>query len=50
MTPALVTHKGASADSGHYIGWTRKDDDEPAPSGEEDWYKFDGGSVDASRN
>ncbi|WVQ81758.1 hypothetical protein IAT38_003883 [Cryptococcus sp. DSM 104549] len=24
---AMVTHKGASADSGHYIGWARKDRD-----------------------
>lgn len=49
----MVTHKGASADSGealtmsrsnyvgHYIGWTRKDDT-IAPLGEEEWYKFDG--------
>ncbi|TXT13476.1 hypothetical protein VHUM_00843 [Vanrija humicola] len=38
---AMVTHKGASAESGHYIGWTRKDDGEIAASGEEQWYKFD---------
>lgn len=48
LTPALVTHKGASADSGHYIGWTRKDDGEPAASGEEDWYKFDGKLADTA--
>lgn len=37
----MVTHKGASADSGHYIGWARKDGGFEA-SGEEEWYKFDG--------
>lgn len=38
---AMVTHKGASADSGHYIGWARKEGGFD-PSGEEEWYKFDG--------
>ncbi|KAK1926366.1 CNG04540-like protein [Papiliotrema laurentii] len=40
----MITHKGASADSGHYIGWTRKEDSF-APSGEEEWYKFDDDKV-----
>jgi len=50
---ALVTHKGASADSGHYIGWARKDavnrsksdsvDDQEADR--EVWYKFDDDKV-----
>jgi ubiquitin carboxyl-terminal hydrolase 14 len=39
----MVTHKGASADSGHYIGWTRNDKSGTfVASGEEEWYKFDG--------
>ncbi|WOO77819.1 Ubiquitin carboxyl-terminal hydrolase 6 [Vanrija pseudolonga] len=42
---AMVTHKGASAESGHYIGWTRKDDGEITASGEEQWYKFDDDKV-----
>ena len=29
----VVTHKGRSADSGHYIGWVRQ--------GGDDWLKFD---------
>lgn len=29
----VVTHKGRSADSGHYVGWCRQKDD--------DWMKFD---------
>jgi ubiquitin carboxyl-terminal hydrolase 14 len=37
----MVTHKGASADSGHYIGWARKSEGFVA-SGDEEWYKFDG--------
>lgn len=41
---AMVTHKGPSADSGHYIGWTRKEDS-IAASGEEEWYKFDDDKV-----
>jgi len=41
---AMVTHKGASADSGHYIGWSRKEGS-LAPSGEEEWFKFDGQST-----
>lgn len=41
LIKAMVTHKGPSAEAGHYIGWVRKDGDF-APSGEEEWYKFDG--------
>ncbi|CAD6583113.1 MAG: deubiquitinating enzyme [Tremellales sp. Tagirdzhanova-0007] len=41
---AMVTHKGASADSGHYIGWTRSDNS-VAASGEEEWFKFDDDKV-----
>jgi len=36
----MVTHKGPSADSGHYIGWTLKEG-AYVPSGAEEWYKFD---------
>lgn len=49
--PGIVTHKGASADGGHYIGWVKKDAidatlssptatpnyDDPG----DEWYKFD---------
>nr|CCM73231.1 CNG04540p [Kwoniella mangrovensis] len=42
---AMVTHKGASADSGHYIGWTRKESEVPVASSEEEWYKFDDDKV-----
>jgi len=42
---AIVTHKGASADSGHYIGFVKKDAFHPPKSyleeGDEDWYQFD---------
>jgi ubiquitin carboxyl-terminal hydrolase 14 len=31
---AVLTHVGRSADAGHYMAWTRKDED--------NWYKFDG--------
>lgn len=45
-----MTHKGASADGGHYIGWVRKSAleelDESAPEGDkEEWYKFDDDKV-----
>jgi ubiquitin carboxyl-terminal hydrolase 14 len=36
---AVVTHKGRSADSGHYIGWGRQTDT--------DWLKFDDDVVSA---
>jgi len=47
---AIVTHKGASADGGHYIAWVRKDEllppDAPeSDSLEEEWYKFDDDKV-----
>ncbi|CAE7143757.1 unnamed protein product [Rhizoctonia solani] len=47
---AIVTHKGASADGGHYIGWVRKSAletlDDSAPEGDkEEWYKFDDDKV-----
>jgi len=42
---AIVTHKGASADSGHYIGFVKKDAFHEPKSyleeGNEDWYQFD---------
>jgi ubiquitin carboxyl-terminal hydrolase 14 len=31
----VVTHKGRSADSGHYIGWVRKE------AGSSQWWKYD---------
>lgn len=34
---SIVTHRGRSADGGHYVGWTKKDD--------EWWYKFDDNDV-----
>ncbi|KAJ9118119.1 hypothetical protein QFC22_004020 [Naganishia vaughanmartiniae] len=42
---AIVTHKGPSADSGHYIAWARQEPSEDVVPGEEDWYKFDGYSI-----
>nr|ACZ51495.1 CNG04540-like protein [Kwoniella heveanensis] len=42
---ALITHKGASADSGHYIGWARKDSEPFVPSNEQQWYKYDDDKV-----
>jgi len=42
---AIVTHKGASADSGHYIGFVKKDAFHKPKSyleeGDEEWYQFD---------
>ncbi|KAF9365624.1 Ubiquitin carboxyl-terminal hydrolase 14 [Mortierella sp. NVP85] len=37
---AVLTHIGRSADSGHYIGWTRK-------AGTDEWYKYDDDKVTA---
>lgn len=47
----IVTHKGASADGGHYIGWVKKDAIELANSSgsskpnyddpKDEWFKFD---------
>jgi len=46
---ALVTHKGASADGGHYIAWVRKDELQPTTEvdvpGTEEWFKFDDDKV-----
>jgi len=47
---AIVTHKGPSADGGHYIGWVRKDGLAPQTDGDYDggddnWYKFDDDKV-----
>ncbi|CAK9165303.1 unnamed protein product [Ilex paraguariensis] len=48
---AVLTHKGRSADSGHYVGWVKQesgkwmefDDDNPIPQREEDITKLSGG-------
>ncbi|KAJ6539926.1 hypothetical protein B0H10DRAFT_2203739 [Mycena sp. CBHHK59/15] len=47
---AIVTHKGAAADAGHYIGFVKKSVFHPPKLGEEqesdeDWYKFDDDKV-----
>ncbi|KAJ9101626.1 hypothetical protein QFC20_005155 [Naganishia adeliensis] len=42
---AIVTHKGPSADSGHYIAWSRQEASDNVIPGEEDWYKFDDDKV-----
>jgi len=45
---AIVTHKGASADSGHYIGFVKKSVFHPPKSyteDDEDWYQFDDDKV-----
>ncbi|KAI8074680.1 hypothetical protein BC940DRAFT_231172 [Gongronella butleri] len=39
---AVLTHIGRSADSGHYIGWVKKDHDE--------WHKFDDDKVSVVRD
>jgi ubiquitin carboxyl-terminal hydrolase 14 len=37
-----VTHKGAAADAGHYIGFVKKNVFHPGSADDdEDWYKFD---------
>ncbi|KAF8335818.1 uncharacterized protein EI90DRAFT_2969410 [Cantharellus anzutake] len=51
----IVTHKGASADGGHYIGWVKRDAiEEPSPTAKpedkydattDEWYKFDDDKV-----
>ncbi|KAK7055476.1 ubiquitin carboxyl-terminal hydrolase [Favolaschia claudopus] len=46
----IVTHKGAAADAGHYIGFVKKSVFHPPKLGEEqesdeDWYKFDDDKV-----
>ncbi|GAV80267.1 ubiquitin domain-containing protein/UCH domain-containing protein [Cephalotus follicularis] len=48
---AVLTHKGRSADSGHYVGWVKQesgkwieyDDENPIPQREEDITKLSGG-------
>uniref|UniRef100_A0A6N2MPK4 Ubiquitin carboxyl-terminal hydrolase n=1 Tax=Salix viminalis TaxID=40686 RepID=A0A6N2MPK4_SALVM len=48
---AVLTHKGRSADSGHYVAWVKQesgkwiefDDDNPIPQREEDIAKLSGG-------
>uniref|UniRef100_A0A1D1Y2F2 Ubiquitin carboxyl-terminal hydrolase n=1 Tax=Anthurium amnicola TaxID=1678845 RepID=A0A1D1Y2F2_9ARAE len=48
---SVLTHKGRSADSGHYVGWVKQengkwvqfDDDNPIPQREEDITKLSGG-------
>jgi ubiquitin carboxyl-terminal hydrolase 14 len=45
---AIVTHKGAAADAGHYIGFVKKSvfaSDPLAAEDDEDWYKFDDDKV-----
>ena len=46
---AIVTHKGASADGGHYIGFVKKNVFHTSGDGldedDEDWYKFDDDKV-----
>jgi len=41
----IVTHKGASADSGHYIGYVRSPPKEDDKEDDEGWYKFDDDKV-----
>lgn len=54
--PAIVTHKGAAADAGHYMSYVKKSVFHPtsySPEGlagsldedDEDWYKFDDNKV-----
>ena len=51
MLQAVLTHKGRSSNSGHYVGWVRQkgetwlkcDDDEVSPVHEEDVLKLSGG-------
>ncbi|KAG9044628.1 deubiquitinating enzyme [Tulasnella sp. UAMH 9824] len=45
---AIVTHKGASADGGHYIAWVRKDELQPSNvpgESSDEWFKFDDDKV-----
>ena len=56
-TTAIVTHKGAEADAGHYIGFVKKRALHNSPfapgasagakpdEDDEDWYKFDDDKV-----
>ncbi len=43
---AIITHKGAAADAGHYIAFVKKSAIHPGSvdnldDDDEDWYKFD---------
>lgn len=41
-----MTHKGAAADSGHYMGFVKKSAIQAdVPAEDEDWYKFDDDKV-----
>ena len=41
-----MTHKGAAADSGHYMGFVKKAAIQAdVPAEDEDWYKFDDDKV-----
>jgi len=49
---AIIAHKGAAADAGHYIGFvkksvfhTREGEQEWSDDDDEDWYKFDDDKV-----
>lgn len=51
---AIITHKGAAADAGHYIGFVKKSVFHPRESegttggieeDDDDWYKFDDDKV-----
>lgn len=43
---AIVTHKGAAADSGHYMGFVKKAAIQAdVPAEDDDWYKFDDDKV-----
>ena len=37
----MITHKGPSADSGHYIAWVRREET-LALLEDQTWFKFDG--------
>lgn len=51
---AVLTHKGRTADSGHYIGWVKQkdgswmqfDDERPIPATEEQVLRLSGGRAD----
>lgn len=41
---AIVTHKGASADGGHYVGWSRRPaptEGDPEDPDKAEWFRFD---------
>lgn len=49
MPVAVVTHKGASAEGGHYIAWVKKDELQPTTdavdNADDEWFKFDDDKV-----